>query len=133
MDIAATPLDLAGVDMQRNATTASMRGRSLLPYLEGAADEIHDGESTAGWEMFSHRALHRGHWKITWIWTPTGAGNWQLYDLSTDPAETIDLAAEHPARLGAMIAEWHAYAEETGVLPLDRDVSGFHSWQLVHE
>ena len=90
-------------------------------------------QASAGWEMFSHRALHRGNWKITWIWTPTGEAAWQLYDLSTDPAETIDLAEAYPERLQAMIAEWHAYAKETGVLPLDRDVSGFRSWQLVHE
>ena len=62
-----------------------------------------------------------------------GEAAWQLYDLSTDPAETIDLAEAYPERLQAMIAEWHAYAKETGVLPLDRDVSGFRSWQLVHE
>ena len=62
-----------------------------------------------------------------------GEAAWQLYDLSTDPAETIDLAEAYPERLQAMIAEWHAYAAETGVLPLDRDVSGFRSWQLVHE
>ena len=133
MDVAVTLLDLAGVDMQGNAVAANMRGRSLLPYLLGADNQILDGEPVAGWEMFGHRALHRGDWKITWIWTLSGEGAWQLYDLGTDPAETIDLADEHPERLRAMIAEWHAYAEETGVLPLDRDASRFHSWQLVHE
>ena len=32
-----------------------------------------------------------------------------------------------------MIEEWHRYAQETGVVPLERDVGGFSSWQFIHD
>ena len=133
MDLTVTMADLAGVDLARETAVQSMRGQSLLPWLEGARNDAIEGDRTTGWEMFSHRALNSGDWKIVWIWTPAGEGAWQLYDLGSDPAETIDLADRHPERLQAMIEQWESYAEETGVVVLDRDVSGYSSWQLFHE
>lgn len=134
MDVAVTLLDIAGIDIAQDATTQTMRGQSLLPYLQGTGEQqAFDGDRSTGWEMFSHRAFHSGDWKITWIWTPSGEGAWQLYDLSTDPAETIDLAAQYPDRLQSLIDQWDRYALETGVMPLARDVSGLESWQLIHE
>ena len=133
MDLTVTMAELAGVDLARETAVQSMRGQSLLPWLEGARNDAIEGERTTGWEMFSHRALNSGDWKIVWIWTPAGEGAWQLYDLSSDPAETIDLADRYPERLQTMIEQWESYAEETGVVALDRDVSGYSSWQLFHE
>ena len=133
MDLTLTMAELAGVDLARETAVQSMRGQSLLPWLEGARNDAIEGERTTGWEMFSHRALNSGDWKIVWIWTPAGEGAWQLYDLSSDPAETIDLADRYPERLQTMIEQWESYAEETGVVALDRDVSGYSSWQLFHE
>ncbi len=133
MDLAVTMIELAGIDPTLQASAQSMRGLSLLPYLQGAREDAVGSQRTTGWEMFSHRALNSGDWKIAWIWTPAGEASWQLYDLSSDPAETIDLADRHPERLQSMIQQWERYAEETGVVMLDRDVSGYSSWQLVHE
>ena len=133
MDLAVTMAELAGADPVGEAAVQDMRGQSLLPFLEGAQDNAVDGERTHGWEMWSHRALNSGDWKVTWIWTPAGEGAWQLYDLSTDPAETIDLAERYPERLQTMIEQWDRYAQETNVVPLNRDASGYSSWQLVHE
>ncbi len=133
MDLAVTMVELADLDSASDDTVRNMRGQSLLPFLEGAQGNAVDGERTHGWEMFSHRALNSGDWKITWIWTPAGEGAWQLYDLSSDLAETIDLAERYPERLQTMIELWEQYAEETDVVALDRDVSGYSSWQLVHE
>ena len=133
MDVAVTLLDLAGIDIANHASAQDMRGQSLLPYLRGIRDEAFGGDRTTGWEMFSNRALHQDDWKIAWIWTPSGEAAWQLYDLKSDPAETIDLANQYPERLQAMIEEWHRYAQETGVVPLGRDVGGFNSWQFIHD
>lgn len=44
---------------------------------------------------------------------------WELYDLSADPSECRDLAAELPARLAELIGLWWGEAERHGVLPLD--------------
>lgn len=44
---------------------------------------------------------------------------WELYDLSADASECIDLAATEPARLEALQALWWQEAERHGVFPLD--------------
>ena len=133
MDLAPTLLALAGIDPADHSVGREMRGQSLLPYLVGDSPQIIEGERSMGWEMYSHRALHNGDWKITWVWTPAGEAAWQLYDLSTDPGETTDLAQRHPDRLRMMIEQWDSYARETGAVPLDRDVSGYPTWQLIHD
>ena len=133
MDLAPTLLALAGIDPADHPIGREMRGQSLLPYLVGDSPQIIEGERSMGWEMYSHRALHNGDWKITWVWTPAGEAAWQLYDLSTDPGETTDLAQRHPERLRMMIEQWDSYARETGAVPLDRDVSGYPTWQLIHD
>ncbi len=133
MDLAPTLLDLAGIDPADHPVAREMRGQSLLPYLVGDNPEVFEGERPVGWEMYSHRALHNGDWKITWVWTPAGEAAWQLYDLSTDPGETTDLAERHPDRLRMMIEQWDSYARETGAMPLERDVSGYDTWQFIHD
>jgi arylsulfatase len=49
---------------------------------------------------------------------------WSLYDLRSDPTETVDLAASEPDRLSDLVGRWHAEAERNGVLPLDDGTIG---------
>ena len=56
------------------------------------------------------------------IWPPNGRGQWSLYDLSSDPAEMNDLAAQFPERLASMIEDWEAYAEQNGIAVFDEDL-----------
>jgi arylsulfatase len=44
---------------------------------------------------------------------------WELYDLTRDYSENVDLAAREPERLQAMVDLWWKEAERYGVLPLD--------------
>ena len=50
--------------------------------------------------------------------TPVGIENdsWQLYNLSEDPAELNDLAAEYPKKLKELIGAWVEYAERNSVI-----------------
>ena len=52
---------------------------------------------------------------------PFGGAEWELFDLSTDPGETIDLSDTDAERMQAMIAAYQAYADEVGVVPPDLD------------
>ena len=52
-----------------------------------------------------------------------GDGEWQLYDIKSDPGETRPLEAEQPERLRDMIAIFERYAEEKGILPVAEDWS----------
>lgn len=120
MDIAPTVLELAGVThpgtSYRGREVAPMRGRSLLPYLSGTAEAVHETATGTGWELFGRRAVRQGDWKALFLPQPYGPGAWQLYDLSRDPGEIDDLADAHPDKLAELLALWDRYVEENGVL-----------------
>jgi arylsulfatase A-like enzyme len=120
MDIAPTVLQLAGVahpgTEYKGREVAPVRGRSLLPYLSGEADTVHDDVTATGWELFGRRAIRQGDWKAIHLPEPYGPGAWQLYDLSADPGEIDDLAASHPNKLAELLVLWDRYVEDTGVI-----------------
>jgi arylsulfatase len=130
MDIAPTVLELAGAahpstahpgtvhsgNMYRGREVEPMRGRSLVAYLSGDSDSVHDAQTGTGWELFGRRAIRRGDWKALYLPAPYGPGAWQLYDLSRDPGEIDDLAASRPDKLTELLALWDRYVEETGVV-----------------
>jgi len=120
MDIAPTLLDLAGVAHPaphwRGRAVEPMRGRSLVPYLSGQAEQTHTDAVATGWELFGRCAIRRGDWKALLAPPPDGPGEWQLYDLAADPGEINDLALAEPERLAGLVRDWNAYVAETGVL-----------------
>ncbi len=120
MDIASTVLELAGTPhpgtAYRGREVAPMRGRSLVAYLSGDAETVHDPDTGTGWELFGRRAIRRGDWKAVYLPAPYGSGSWQLYDLASDPGEIHDRAASHPDKLAELLALWDRYVEENGVL-----------------
>ena len=93
-----------------------MRGRSMVPYLCGQTDEVHDADTGTGWELFGRRAIRQGDWKALHLPAPYGPGTWQLYDLSRDPGEVHDLAAARPDKLSGLLELWDRYVEENGVI-----------------
>ncbi|EAW39891.1 arylsulfatase [marine gamma proteobacterium HTCC2080] len=50
------------------------------------------------------------------MYSPQGTGKWQLYDVSTDLAEEIDLANSRPDKLKELIELWDVYADENNVV-----------------
>jgi arylsulfatase A-like enzyme len=119
MDVLPTILELAGVTHPHSyagRAVVAPRGRSMARWLRRASDEVHTQETETGWELFGRRAIRRGDWKALWLPRPQGSGAWQLYDLSCDPGETVDLAAARPQILGELLAGWSRYVAETGVL-----------------
>jgi arylsulfatase len=120
MDLLPTFLDLAdhaAPDTQyRGRDVAPIRGRSLRPVLTGEAEEVHPPDSYTGWELFGHRAIRQGDWKVVWDQGAGDEARWMLFDLATDPGERNDLAEAEPARLARLVALWDRYVEETGVV-----------------
>ncbi len=95
---------------------------------------------TQYFEMFGHRSLYHDGWRAVCPWVGTsftesgrifGApldkdeltkldeSGWELYDLTTDPAETKNLASEHKDKLVEMIGRWYVEAGKYNVLPID--------------
>ncbi|MEL6245734.1 MAG: arylsulfatase, partial [Pseudomonadota bacterium] len=116
-DLMPTLLDAAGVDYDSGA----LYGRSILPVLAGETDQTRGEDESFGVEVSGNAALYRGSWKLVRTALPRGDFTWRLFDLSVDPGETTDLAAENPELFAAMRAEYEAYSSETGVLDLARE------------
>ena len=120
MDILPTFLEVAGTEhpgtTYRGRDVAPPLGESMLPVLTGDAAEVHAEDYYVGWELFGHRAVRRGDWKIVWDPRDGDAARWRLFDLAADPGEQRDLADEQPERLAEMIALWDRYVRDNGVI-----------------
>lgn len=123
-DIAPTLLELAGVEQHdgsyKGRTVHRMTGKSLAEYLSGDTNTVH-GNEPLGWEVYGSRALIKGEWKAVRVYPPTGSGNWELFNLKTDPAENFDLAVDFPDVMAELIADWDTYAAANGVVIFDKD------------
>ncbi len=124
-DITPTILELAGVEHPKSFAgreVAPLQGTSMAAYLAGTAPSIHDDDEVMGWELFGRRAIYKGQWKLVWLWEPYGTGAWELFHLASDPSESNDLSGDEPEKLEELLAAWHDYAEDNGVLLPARDM-----------
>ena len=144
IDMAPTVLDVLGAEAPetiRGVPQSPLEGVSFAHTFDdpGAAS----GHRTQYYEMFGHRSLHHDNWRAVCPWpgpnfteaaqagrklgdpiTPEvleelDREGWELYDLSSDPTEAVNVAAEHPDELRELVALWWEEAEKYKVLPLD--------------
>ena len=124
-DISSTILELAGVEKPDGSydgrTVHRMTGTSILDYLGGRSDTVH-GNEPLGWELYGSRALIKGEWKAVRIYPPAGSGDWELFNMKTDPTETANLAVDFPDVIAELIADWDVYADANGVAVFDKDL-----------
>ena len=121
MDLLPTFLALAGTQhpgtMYRGKPVLPAQGTSLLPLLSGKAAAVHSVDQLYGWELFGHRAVRQGDWKLVWDQAaPAPQRRWQLFNIAGDPFEQTDLSASNPKRLELMLKAWDRYDEENGVV-----------------
>ena len=116
MDILPTFMEIAGTEhpgagvYRDGREVKNIVGRSAWPHLTGQAASVHPQTDTAGWTGGDGGALIRGDYKIINRPPPGSMGTspWQLYDLSADPGERRDLAAQNPDLVAELVAEWLA-------------------------
>lgn len=115
-DIVPTLLGLTGIAPQSAPTPVS--GRSLVPLLTASASTAHPADESIGYELSGNAVLFQGDWKLVRNLPPYGDGQWHLYNIASDPGETQDQAAALPERFARMQADYSAYANGEGVLPM---------------
>ena len=72
-------------------------------------------------EVTGNSALFKGDFKIVRNRPPNGTNNWELFDLSKDPGETLNLAEAMPEKLQELIEDYEVYVEQNGVIDLPAD------------
>jgi arylsulfatase len=118
-DIMPTLLEVAGTSYPKTYKGKDVPpelGKSWVPVLAGQAESPRTDQDVLAWEVFGNRAVRQGNWKLRWEFKPLGKGDWELFDLSTDPAELKDLAADHPDKLKEMVALWDDYVRRNHVV-----------------
>jgi arylsulfatase A-like enzyme len=121
-DLVPTFLELAGAKhpSETDPKLAPLRGKSLTPLFTGKTESVRTSEDWIGEELFGNRMIRQGEWKLCHIQiTAGGSGQWELFNLKTDPAETTDLAKQEPEKTKAMLALWDQYAADNGVILTD--------------
>jgi arylsulfatase A-like enzyme len=121
MDLLPTFLAVAGTShpgtTYRGKPVLQPRGTSLLPVFYGQAKSVHAADEIFGWELFGHRSVRQGDWKLVWDQAPPAEQRrWSLYDLRKDPPEQHDLSGSNPVQLQRMQQVWDRYARDTGVI-----------------
>ena len=107
IDIVPTILELAGGQWPARVEelpemNSDLRGQSFLSTLTGDSDQPRS--EPLWWLHEGNRALRQGQWKVV----AAKNESWQLYDLTTDRAETHDVASEQPDRLKELVAKWES-------------------------
>jgi len=114
-DLAPTFYALAGIaypDSIHGRKLYPLKGASLLPVLEGKAEDIHDEDYVFALEHNHNAMLRKGKWKITSVNKPFDPVNFALYDLSRDLGEQKDLKASEPYIYEELLKEWDNFAKE---------------------
>jgi len=103
LDTLPTLAEILGV---RLSPKRPLDGISLLPLLTGGGPDERPGQSALPFLFGKAAALHAGPLKVI---RPKQDGKWELYDLSSDPQESENLAAERPGKLAQLVGRFDAW------------------------
>lgn len=112
IDLAPTILDVAGgkpFESWEGTLVPASPGKSLRPAFAEDGKVSHE---TLWWLHEDNRAIRAGNWKLV------AAKNtpWELYDLTTDRAESKNLAADQPDKVRELEQLWNKQLEECRLL-----------------
>jgi len=118
-DLMPTLLEIAGASYPKTINgqePPELAGKSWGPLLAGQVESPRTEQDYLAWEIFGNRAVRQGDWKLRWEYKPFGKGDWELFNLVSDPAERNDLAAEHPGKVKELLALWEDYVRKNNVI-----------------
>ena len=95
------PVEKEGVDIH------PMEGESLVSSFKG---EKKTRKNPLFWEFSANHAVRDGNWKLV----AEKSKDWELYDLSNDRSETMDLSQEKPRVVRHLAEKYDAWAKRVG-------------------
>ncbi|MEU4268991.1 arylsulfatase [Streptomyces sp. NPDC026092] len=125
VDVAPTLYDLLGIEppeVVKGYPQNPIEGESFKASL---TDPDAPGRQTQFYTMLGQRSIYHEGWLACTVHPPlSGWGNfandvWELYHLTTDRAQSTDLAEREPERLETLKSLWYYYAGIYNGLPLD--------------
>jgi len=115
VDIVPTILDLAGIS-PGDTLEVPLPGQSLKPFFK--EDIVHDHPSWYYHE--GNRAIRMGQYKAV----AAKDQPWELYDLTSDRSEQINLSESLPEILSRLTEQWDATTQKFTAMSVERDSSG---------
>jgi arylsulfatase len=125
VDVVPTIYDLLGIqppEVLKGYTQNPIEGESFAASF-GDADA--PGRETQFYAMLGQRAIYHEGWLACTLHPPiSGWGSfekdvWELYDLSSDRAQSRNVADQHPGKLEELKGLWFYHAGISNGLPLD--------------
>jgi arylsulfatase A-like enzyme len=118
MDIAPTFYEVANTqypNVFEGQKLYPMRGSSIMPLATGITDDLHKPDYVFGLEHSNFGMIRKGKWKITNIKRPFLLENFELFDLSKDLGEQINLKELEPDKYKELLKEWKKFSDEIKV------------------
>lgn len=119
-DIVPTILEVAGVPvpdgMYDGRKINSPSGVSMWDALIGKSKTVHDTDEIIGYELAGSSAVFQGEYKLVQNLSPKGTGEWELYNMKTDPSEVHNLASGNPELVSKLISAYEEYEKHNGVV-----------------
>jgi len=124
-DLMPTLLEIGGANYPttlEGRELPALMGKTWGPVLAGQAESPRTEQDYLAWEIFGNRAVRQGDWKLRWEYKPLGKADWELFNLTADPSERKDLAAERPDKVRELVALWDSYVRANNVVLPSRSI-----------
>jgi arylsulfatase A-like enzyme len=118
-DIMPTLLEIAGAVYPKDYKgheLPKLIGKSWMKVLSDEAESPRTKQDYLAWELFGNRAVIQGSWKLRWEFKSFGKSDWELYNISSDPAERNDIAAQNPEKVKELLTLWDDYVKNNNVI-----------------
>ena len=116
-DLYPTLLSIAGVE-----TPPDSVGEDMSKLFNG---ETRKRAAPLFWEHLGWRAARDGDWKA--VYDPS-TKRWQLFSLTLDPGEQMDISSDHPEMTSRLAKAWEQWSEQVGTDGFDMKV-----WQSYYQ
>ena len=100
-------------------------------FLDGDSTQVRGDDDWFAFELFGNGFVVQGDYKLMKLRRGMyGDGEWHLYNIVSDPAESQPIEDQDPQRFEAMMALYRAYAEEHGIVSVEED---WNPWKAAAE